>query len=362
MNTPEPAAIRIRPVHEGDAQGLAKSNEALNSPHAPTDPAAVDKIIASSQSSISGKGKPLQVNLAAEELSIDGMPPRIIGGGAVVKMGADGQFPILWRQLPDRSLERYRYTDPTLEFGGVSVSLDDQGKGTGKGISAARAILAKEYAPLFGAKNILSDFLPPLDDATTKENAFWDQVIVPELIGAGLLEEVMRFCEEKTGRKISSTSVLSTVIGNIMSDADRNEMIDRYFPQTIAAERITPEVQQIMENVNGPTQAARANLMKIYGPPFKIIGSFPINGGPNYAAPASLGPTGLGPSPLQIQTTVDSQIKMLIFRPLEEGFRGLRNFQAFLVHSANPSYPVISEQTATATDLNQGQRMSWLKL
>src|SRR3989338_4891206 len=107
------SVITIRPVREDDAQGLAAANQSLNSPHAPTDLAAVRRIIDASQDSISGRSTPTQVNVVAEETYASG-ERRIVGGGALVKMGSDGEFPILWRTNPDGSLRRFRYTAPTL--------------------------------------------------------------------------------------------------------------------------------------------------------------------------------------------------------------------------------------------------------
>ncbi|MEK7672323.1 MAG: hypothetical protein AAB373_00415 [Patescibacteria group bacterium] len=353
----ENSIIDIRPVQEDDAEGLASSNSSLNSPHAPTNLAAVRRIIAASQGSISGKGNPTQVNVVAEERFLNG-ESRIVGGGALVKMGSDGEYPILWRPNADGSLTRSRYTDPTLEFGGVSVARDAQGKGVGKGITAARALIAKRYGALFGVRNVLSDFLPPLNNVDTKENAFWDDMIVELLRENGNLAEVMAYCQEKTGISISDTTTLSSVIGNIMSDADRNVMVDRFFPKDIPAERITPEIQTIMENVNGPTEAARANLIKIFGNDFRIIGVFPINGGPNYVAPVEKGPIGEGPTPLQVRDELVNRVKILLFRPLAAGFEGLRNFKATLVDGEmNGNSVTVSKTTAQIAGFIDGENL-----
>ncbi len=346
--------ISIRPVQEDDAQGMAESNRSLNSPHAPTNLDAVRKIVAASQSSISGHGTPTQVNVVAQEEWETG-EKRIIGGGAVVKMGSDGEYPTLWRPNPDGSFERFRYTDPTLEFGGASVAKEAQGRGVGKGITAVRALISRKYGPLFHAEHILSDFLPPLDDSDTKVNIFWDNLIVKLLEENGTLGQVMAYCSEKTGIHIEDTTTLSAVIGNTMSDGDRNAMVDRFFPTTIPAEKISPEVRRITQNVNGPTEAARANLLRIYGDAFKIMGIFPINGGPNYAARAELGPTGEGPTPLQIQGHVEDRVRMLLFKPLGEGFEGLRNFRAMMIEgSINGDQTVIDALTAKMTGFAQG--------
>ncbi len=354
--------ISIRPVQEDDAQGMAESNKSLNSPHAPTSLEAVRKIIAASQSSISGHRTPTQVNVVAQEKWETG-ERRIIGGGAVVKMGSDGEYPILWRPNSDGSLSRFRYTDPTLEFGGVSVAEDAMKRGIGKTISAARALIAKKYASLFNAEHILSDFLPPLDNSDTKVNIFWDDLIVKLLRENGTLGQVMAYCQEKTGIHIEDTTTLSAVIGNTMSDTDRNAMVDRFFPETIPAERISPAVRRITQNVNGPTEAARANLLKIYGDAFKIMGIFPINGGPNYAARAELGPTGEGPTPLQIQDEIEGKIKMLLFKPLDDGFEGLRNFQATMVNGdINGDHAIISKITAQMAGFAQGDEVMRLRL
>lgn len=353
--------VQIRPVKEDDAQGLSESNSSLNSPHAPTDLAAVKKIIAASQRSISGQGTPVQVNVVAEEVGSDGQT-RIVGGGALVKMGSDGEFPILWMPNPDGSLTRRRYTEPTLEFGGASVAKFAQGMGVGKGITGARALVATKFASLFGANRVLSDFLPPLDDIDTKENAFWE-MIVAALRKNGNLEKVMKYCEEKTGIRIQNTTDLSAVIGNIMSDADRNAMVDAYFPETIPAQDITREIARIMGSVNAPTEAARANLLKMYGPEFRIIGVFPINGGPNYAAPALLGPTGQGPTLLDVQDRVEGRVKMLLFKPLGDGFSGLRNFRAALVQGdAHASSSVVSRVTAEMAGFQPGEEVMRLQI
>ncbi len=351
----ELSIITIRPVQEGDAEGLAESNKSLNSPHAPTSLEAVGKIIAASQGSISGQGVPTQVNVVAEERLKTG-ESEIVGGGAVVKMGSDGEYPILWRPNPDGSFERFRYTDPTMEFGGVSVADKAQKRGIGKAISVARALIAKKYGSLFGADNVLSDFLPPLDNSETKVNIFWDNLIVKLLEENGTLEQVMAYCREKTGIYSEDTTTLSAVIGNTMSDGDRNAMVDRFFPKTIPASKITQEVRDITRRVNGPTEAARANLLKIYGDAFKIIGAFPINGGPNYAARADLGPTGEGPTPLQIQGHVGNRVKMLLFKPLGEGFEGLRNFRAMMIDGGiNGDQSVIDTLTAKLIGFKEGE-------
>lgn len=354
--------VTIRPVQEGDAEGLAQSNRSLNSPHAPTSLKAVGKIIAASQSSISGQGTPTQVNVVAEERWETG-EKSIIGGGAVVRMGSDGELPRLWRPNDDGSFELFRYTDPTLEFGGVSVADEAQKRGIGKAISVARALIAKKYGSLFGAENVLSDFLPPLDSTETKVNIFWDDLIVKLLEGNGTLGQVMAYCSEKTRIQITDTDMLSAVIGNIMSDGDRNAMVDRFFPETIPASKITQEVRDITRRVNGPTEAARANLLKIYGDAFKIIGAFPINGGPNYAARAELGPTGEGPTPLQVQRHVENRVKMLLFKPLGEGFEGLRDFKAMMIEGGiNGDQTVIDVSTATMTGFTQGDPVMRFRL
>lgn len=356
-----PSIISIRPVQEDDAQGMAESNKSLNSPHAPTNLDAVKRIIAASQGSISGHGTPTQVNVVAQEKWETG-ESKIIGGGAVVKMGSDGEYPILWRPNPDGSLSRFRYTDPTLEFGGASVAKEAQSRGVGKGITAARALISRKYGSLFNAEHILSDFLPPLDDPDTKVNIFWDDLIVKLLQEQGTLGQVMAYCKEKTGIHIEDTTTLSAVIGNTMSDADRNAMVDRFFPETIPAEKISPAVRRITQNVNGPTEAARANLLKIYGDAFKIMGIFPINGGPNYAARAELGPTGEGPTPLQIQDEVEGRVKMLLFKPLGEGFSGLRNFQAVMVDGdIDGDRTAVSKMTARIAGLSQGEEVMRLR-
>ncbi len=354
--------ISIRPAQEDDAQGMAESNRSLNSPHAPTNLDAVRKIVAASQSSISGHGTPTQVNVVAEELWGNG-ERRIIGGAAIVKMGSDGEFPTLWRTNPDGSFTRFRYTDPTLEFGGASVAKEAQSRGVGKGLTAARALMAKKYRALFGVEYVLSDFLPPLNNKDTKENIFWDDLIVKLLQENGTLGQVMSYCKEKTGINIEDTTTLSAVIGNTMSDGDRNAMVDRFFPETIPAEKISPEVRRITQNVNGPTEAARANLLKIYGEAFRIIGIFPINGGPNYSARAELGPTGEGPTPLQIRDKVEGRIKMLLFRPLGEGFEGLRNFRATIVEGdIIGSRVAISRKAAEMAGFAQADEVMRLRL
>ncbi len=354
--------VEIRPVAEADAEGLSEANKSLNSPHAPTDPSAVKKIIAASQNSISGRGTPTQVNVVAEEIRENG-ERQIVGGGAVVKMGSDGEDPILWMPNSDGSLTRHRYTAPTLEFGGVSVAKEAQGRGIGKGISMARALIARAYGPLFDANTVLSDFNPPFDNQDTKENAFWNEMILPLLRENGNLAKVMAYCEEKTGIPIENTAVLSAVIGNVMSDADRNAMVDKFFPQTIPADRITPNARTVMQNVNGPTEAARANLVKIYGPEFKIMGTFPINGGPNYAAPTRLGPVGEGPTPLQVQEDLVERVKILIFKPLGEGFEGLRNFRATIGDGAmTSSGPAIDTKIAQMANFTEGDQVMSLRL
>lgn len=354
--------VHIRPVVEDDALGLAESNKSLNSPHAPTDLTAVRRVIEASQRSISGQGVPTQVNIVAEQEDLWTRQKKIIGGGALVKMGSDGEFPILWMPNQDGSLTRRRYTEPTLEFGGASVAKDAQGLGVGKAITAARALIAKQYASLFGAQHVLSDFLPPLDNIDTKENAFWE-MIVAALRDNGNLERVMQFCEEKTGTRIQNTTELSAVIGNIMSDADRNAMVDMFFPETIPADSISHEVAEIMRNVNAPTEAARANLLKIYGSAFQTIGVFPINGGPNYAAPAELGPTGEGPTPLDVRNHVELRVKMLLFKPLGEDFSGLRNFQATLLYGdTRGPLSVVFSDTAERAGFAPGEEVMRLVL
>ncbi|MCX6734132.1 MAG: hypothetical protein NTX63_04990 [Candidatus Peregrinibacteria bacterium] len=354
--------VAIRPVQEEDAQGLAQSNRSLNSPHAPTGLEAVKRIIAASQDSLSGKSVPTQVNVVAEEMYVHG-GRRIVGGGALVKMGSDGEYPILWKPNDDGSFSRFRYTQPTLEFGGASVALDAQNMGVGKGITAARALIARKYGSLFGAGHVLSDFLPPLDNVDTKENIFWSDVIVSALRESGTLQQVMAYCQEKTGVHIEDTSTLSAVIGNTMSDADRNAMIDQFFPETITAKSISPEARRITQSVNGPTEAARANLLKIFGDAFKIIGAFPINGGPNYAAPAELGPTGEGPTPVRIRELTEGRVKMLLFRPLGEGFEGLRNFHASMVRGdIIGSHTIISEETARMTGIKKSDELMRFRL
>lgn len=356
------SVITIRPVQDGDAQGLAQSNRSLNSPHAPTSLEAVKRIIAASQRSLSGEGVPTQVNIVAEEMRAHG-ERKIVGGGALVKMGSDGEYPILWRPNDDGSFSRFRYTQPTLEFGGVSVSLDAQKMGIGKGIAAARALIAKKYGPLFEADYVLSDFLPPLDNVDTKENIFWNDVIVNALREKGTLQQVMVYCQEKTGVHIEDTATLSAVIGNTMSDADRNAMIDQFFPETIPADRISPEARRITQSVNGPTEAARANLLKIFGDEFKIIGAFPINGGPNYAAPAELGPTGEGPTPVRIREETDGRVKMLLFKPLGEKFEGLRNFSVTMVKGdIVGSHTIISAETARLAGISRGDELMRFRL
>lgn len=354
--------VNIRPVEEADAEGLAEANKSLNSPHAPTDLKAVKKIIAASQRSISGRGTPTQVNVVAEEVHESG-ERQIVGGGAVVKMGSDGVDPILWMPNPDGSLTRHYYKAPTLEFGGVSVAKEAQGKGIGKGISIVRALIARKYGSLFGAATVLSDFNPPFDNQDTKENAFWDEMIIPLLQENDTLAKVIAYCEAKTGIPIDNTSVLSAVIGNIMSDAHRNAMVDQFFPKTIPAERITPAARTVMQNVNGPTEAARTNLIKIYGPRFKIIGTFPINGGPNYATPAELGPTGEGPTAVQVRDTVEQRVKMLLFKPMEDGFEGLRSFKATMVKGEITDFgPAVRTKTAQMAHLNEGSGVMNLRL
>lgn len=354
--------ITIRPVQESDAEGLAQSNRALNSPHAPTSVDAVRKIIAASQGSISGQEMPRQVNVVAEERWETG-ESAIVGGAGVVKMGSDGEFPILWRPNEDGSFTRFRYTDPTMEFGGVSVADNAQKRGIGKAISVVRALIAKKYGSLFGANHVLSDFLPPLDSTDTKVNIFWDNLIVRLMEENGTLEQAMAYCQEKTGVHIEDTITLSAVIGNTMSDGDRNAMVDRFFPTDIPASKITPEVREITRRVNGPTEVARANLLHIYGDAFKIIGAFPINGGPNYAAPAELGPTGEGPTPLQIQGQVENRVKMLVFKPMGEGFEGLRNFRAMMIEGGiNGDQTVIDALTAKMTGFEEGEPVMRFRL
>lgn len=355
------AILKIRPVHEGDAEGLAVANRSLNSPHAPTDVQAVNSIIQRSQGSISGQQEPTQLNVVAEEMGTD--KSTIVGGGAIVKMGSDGEFPILWKEQPDGSMKRFRYTDTTLEFGGVSVGQEYQGKGYGKALTAVRALIATKYANLFGAEYILSDFMPPLDDLDTKENAFWDDLIVPLLKQNGTLQAVMGFCQEKTGMVITNTTQLSSVIGNVMSDADRNEMVDKFFPETIPAELISPIARAITQDVNGPTQAARANLIKIYGEEFQIIGAFPINGGPNYRARAENGPKGEGPFTLKITEEVAESIKLLVFRPIEEGLEGLQKFEAFLVAGQiTEARLILSKHVADVAGFKEGEDMMYMKI
>ncbi|MBL4693863.1 hypothetical protein JKY72_00645, partial [Candidatus Gracilibacteria bacterium] len=205
-------------------------------------------------------------------------------------------------------------------------------KGLGKGISVARALIATQFAELFNATHVLSDFMPPLDNLKTKENPFWTDMMLPILIGSENIGTILDFCLHTTGFRPRNYTELSALIGNTMSDADRNIMVEKWFPQSIPADRVTDSARLVMANVNGLTEKARNNLINIYQGAFELIGSFPINGGPNYACEASKGPVGeVKESAITSSLGALVGFRGLAYKPFEQGRDGLRDVEFYMM-------------------------------
>lgn len=355
--------IRIRPIREGDEHQVAEVNENLNSPHAPADVEAVKRIIEESQKSLI-TGPTTKIVLVAEHFPLDDpSQAEILANGTLSKMGADGAMPILWKQEEDGSLSQFTYEEPTLEFGGMVKHKDTKVKALGKGISTARALIATQFAELFDATHVLSDFMPPLDDLDTKENAFWNEMILPLLRESGNMDAILDFCYEKTGIRPNNSTELSALIGNTMSDADRNIMVQEWFPETIPADRVPDSARVVMANVNGPTEKARDNLINIYGGALDIIGAFPINGGPNYACEAALGPVGHA---MESASTSDLgalvRFRGLTYKPFEQGRDGLRNVEFHMITGGLTATQTFVEQAvADAMGWKNGEQRMFFK-
>jgi hypothetical protein len=278
---------RIRTVREEDINDLAEANKSLDSYHAPTDLAVLGRLIQRSIISSTGQSESPHIHFVAETLEAENQP-RIVGGGGLVKMTtSQPKSPFHWRTKEDGSLILLPYEDPTLEFGGASVAEEFKGRKIGLALTYTRAYVVSKIAAHFGVEFVLADFMPKLDDDYTKENVFWSDLIVPALQKHRTLKEIISFVETRTGREIRFIQDLSMLIGNILPDDDRNEMIDKYFPKSLDANLMTPEIWDITQTVGGKTQAAVKNMKRVYGANLEMIGAFPINGGPNYRAPVN---------------------------------------------------------------------------
>jgi len=324
--------VRLRSAEMRDADELAQVFSFLNSPHAAPD--NVKGIIGATQESLARDGGMTHLTIVAETLDPISLDPKhIVAGGSLVRMSGGDSAPLLYRIEDDRSMNLFTYDQPTLEFGGMVAHPDARSLGIGMAISAVRALIARYFNHLFDADAVLSDFMPPLNDIDTKENVFWDDLIVNCLQLNGNLDAVKDMVSKLTGTKVTTNTQLSAAIGNILSDDDRNRMVNRYWPQLIDSSLVSDDVLNITRNVNGPTEKARDNLLAIYGGSMSRIGAFPINGGPNYVAKATDGPTAaegvLGLS------YIPASDRSVVFNPFSEGLtkpatpNDLRDFTAY---------------------------------
>lgn len=352
--------VRLRPAQTDDADELAGVFSFLNSPHA--SPRNVPEIIQSTQDSLAKDGNMTHLTVVAETLDPDTLQPKnIVAGGSLVKMSSGAGAPRLYRFREDGSMELFTYTQPTLEFGGMVAHKDARGLGIGMAVSAVRAIVARYFAHLFGAEHVLSDFLPPLKSIATKENAFWTDLIVEQLRRTGRLAAVKAMASRLTNTEVRTNTQLSAAIGNVISDDDRNRMIDDFWPSIINPADVTDSVETITRNVNTPTVQARKNLLAIYGGAMTQIGAFPINGGPNYVARSNEGPA-VKQSKLKFDSNF-GQNRAVVFPPYTRGLEAgtatpedLRGFNAIWTPFASleDGRIVVSKKVGRVLGLEEG--------
>jgi hypothetical protein len=281
---------RVRFAEEKDNHVLTELYTQLNSCNA--HPGIVDQAISKTLAVVHGEAFE-RVTLIAEELKDNGIfEAEATASFFVPDEKEDGL--IYYAQERDH-LELKARKHNYVEFGGL-VSLPEK-RGYCSLLTPSRALMVRwmKQTGLIDADQVLIEFLPKYQLVTHTEtefelqtNAFWEKLILPYLIQSGHLSLMLK--------ELSCTQQgLFTKLKGLPL-AERNRLIDKFFPKTIDNSLIDDEVNQVLRNVAAPT--AKSTLERMYN--LLTIGYFPVDGGLNCVGDISTGFTGEVDAPVDV--------------------------------------------------------------
>ncbi|MBL4694132.1 hypothetical protein JKY72_02080 [Candidatus Gracilibacteria bacterium] len=410
-----PELYRIRPVEARDAEQLAELYERLDTCNGSVD--QVDAIIAESQKSLNER--PFKRVTLVTEMVEDNPEAEttLVGTGSLIKVNsinsndtinqapntkltsrplpprrstanlsssfAPGQNPKTAQIIEPKSLPTMMYRDvagglqlvpyrtKAVEFAAVTTRDGWEGRGIGKSMTALRALLARKFSGVFGADNVIVEFLPQYDEKTTT-NAFWEELILSSLKEADTLDALMKFCSKETKKEITKVEELPHALAIELSNGDRNEAINKYFPSFIMGNKISAQARKVSRNVGRKTQGALINLQTFYGSSaFDRIGHFAIDGGPNYSAKTQYGapgektvPTEFTDSSLEDARTMrESSETAIVYKPVANTLAGLRSLIAIVTPGIFDSeLAKLPRDIQTLLELEDGEEITYFKL
>lgn len=289
-----PKITRIRPIAETDTAVLMELYKHLDTCNG--DPTQVQEIIRQTQNFLNGDvtGPPRQMeSLTYVGEFVDFKHPtnaKPVGTGRLIKLGdTEESDPLMYEETAKGIELTKKQRGGCIEFGGMVVGHKHRGTVVGKAITLMRAIIAKEFSGLFGANDIIIEFLPEYDDKDKKTNAFWTDLVLPGIKAKGKLERAKQMCSEFTETKIATDDDLVLALLKLSTEK-RNMVVEECFPDVIDGNSITPQARQSMGTVGKETMGALINMQRIFVPgTLNVGGYFPVDGGPNYESQTGYG-------------------------------------------------------------------------
>lgn len=114
----------------------------------------------------------------------DPLKGKIVGTGRLIKTPDSPETkPVMYIET-ENGLELTQlehHMGGSIELAGMVVDPDHEKESVGKAITVMRALIARKFVGLFGADTIIVEFLPPYIYNETKENEFWNHLILPAL-------------------------------------------------------------------------------------------------------------------------------------------------------------------------------------